>query len=62
MDKKRLAYKKIISICISILFIVSIIIFLVFDDFTFSKKMELIKYATILIVAGPAIIAKKYYY
>lgn len=62
MDKKRLTYKKIISICISILFIVSIIIFLFFDDFTFSKKMELIKYATILIVAGPAIIAKKYYY
>lgn len=62
MDKKRLTYKKIINICISILFVVSIIIFWVFDDFTFSKKMELIKYATILIVAGPAIIAKKYYY
>lgn len=60
MSKQKITYKKIISICICILFFISIMIFYCFNDLTFSKKIESIKYATLLIVAVPAVVTRYY--
>ena len=62
MSKDRIKYKKIISTCIIILFFVSLVIFYILEDLTFSERVELLKYATLIIVAGPAIIARHYYW